>query len=151
MPTLIRYLTAGLLVAGCATLGACAPARPAPEQGSERGAERQFSAEEKAIARSLSLGAVALKEEITPAYRAALCELTLASVQEQIATSGMLTDEQQRAFSQAQAMYRQRAKIGLSQDQAREVRAQVVRDFPDPSARARFVVECLRELAEPAT
>ena len=60
---------------------------------------------------------------------------------------GALSDEQLKAFAQAQSLYDQRARAGASAEDAQLTRDEVETAYPDESDRARFAIGCLQDLA----
>lgn len=133
----------GLLLA----LSACSAVSDV-QQKQERSVKRyDFSEEDKRIARALSIGSEVHKSNAPPQYEAALCNLALATIAEQLRNSDLLSAQQLKAFEQAQSVYRRRAAAGLSPEEREKTRNDVEAAYPDHSDRARFAMGCLRELA----
>lgn len=105
-----------------------------------------FSSEDKRVANLLSIGQSNSDAEATPQYRATLCSLALAVINERVQASGALSEEQQRAFSEAQALFQRRATAGLSLEESGRTRKQIEERYPEPTDRARFAIGCLRDL-----
>lgn len=127
-------------------LGACS-ASNAPSGSADTTPRRNFSAEDKRVARVLSIGGEDRSADVSPQYRAALCSLALESVQDRMQGGGLLTNEQQRIFAQAQSLYKQRATIDLSPEEQEQTLSEVETAYPNQSDRVRFAIGCLRELA----
>lgn len=132
-----------------ALLSACSGTE-APADKPEMQQQEAFTAEDVRVARALSISGETVKVDGSPQYRAALCSLGLEAIEDRILSGNMLTREQQRAFAQAQSVYRQRAAAGLDQEGQEKVLADVVSAYPNQGDRARFVAGCLRDLAGPA-
>lgn len=130
-------------------LNACSGAEE-PADKPEVQQQEAVTAEDIRVARSLSISGETVKVDGSPQYRAALCSLGLEAIQDRILSGNMLTREQQRAFAQAQSVYKERAAAGLDQEGQERVLADVVSAYPNQVDRARFVAGCLRDLAGPA-
>lgn len=108
--------------------------------------DKSFSDEDKRIARALSLGDAGNVGTGTPQYQATLCLLALNSIEDRLLESGILTVEQQRAFSKARDLYGRRSKTGVSKDAQEKNLRDVEAAYPDAANRARFAIGCLRDL-----
>jgi hypothetical protein len=125
-------------------VGACS-SNEAPEEKTETSQQRTFTEEDKRIARLLTVGSDEIDESASPQYRATLCSLALQAIEERM--RGALSDEQRQAFAQAQSLYDQRARAGISAEDAQLTRDEVETAYPDESDRARFAIGCLQDLA----
>lgn len=126
------------------SVGGCSSNEDRAEKA-ETSQQQTFSEEDKRIAGLLSVGSVDIDESASPQYRAALCSLALAAIEERM--RGALSEEQRQAFAQAQSLYAQRARAGMSAEEERSMRDEIETAYPDESDRARFAITCLQELA----
>ena len=111
----------------------------------ETSQRQTFTEEDKRVARLLSVGNDEIDESASPQYRATLCSLAFQAIEERM--RGALSDEQRQAFAQAQSLYDQRARAGISEEDAQLTRDEVETAYPDESDRARFAIGCLQDLA----
>lgn len=127
---------------------ACAPPSDGDRNlGQRQGEEKVFTEEEQRIARTLSIGEQVSDAEASPREESILCDLALTSIEERMQNSGVLSVEQRKAFASAQAYYRRRAASNISATELHNVRKDVEASYPEPSDRARFAMECLRDLS----
>lgn len=105
-----------------------------------------FGPEERQVARRLSIGSQNLDSNSSVQYQAALCSLALSSIQTRLREGGLLSAEEQRAFAQAQSLYRQRAAVGISDEQREKILTDIKVAYPNQSDLARFAIGCLRDL-----
>ena len=124
-------------------LGACS-ADSTPVEKTDVPQQPVFSEEDRRVARALSVGSNDLSPSLSPQFRAALCSLALEAIEERL--QGSLSEEQRQAFAQAQSLYRQRARAGVSQEERRSTLSEVEASYPEQSERARFAISCLQEL-----
>lgn len=125
-------------------LSACS-AGNSPTEEHEVSQQKTFSAEDKRIASALSIGNDEISSTVSPQYRATVCSLSLQAIEERMRST--LSDEQRQAFAEAQALYDQRAAVGLSQDDRERTVEEVEAAYPNPIDRARFALGCLQDLA----
>ena len=125
-------------------VGACSSSE-APEEKTETSQQRTFTEEDKRIGRLLTVGSDEIDESASPQYRATLCSLALQAIEGRM--RGALSDEQLKAFAQAQSLYDQPARAGASAEDAQLTRDEVETAYPDESDRARFAIGCLQDLA----
>lgn len=130
-----------------ATLLALTGCSAAREPAADQPPQKEFSAEDKRIARRLSLGGGETREASSPRFYATLCTLALDSIAERIQDGGMLSGEQSRAFAQAHALWARRAAEGAAPAEREAARKEVEEAYPEPASRARFAIGCLRDLA----
>jgi hypothetical protein len=109
--------------------------------------QRAFAPEDKRVARVLSIGGQESTVNDSPQYGATLCKLALETIESRMNGGGILTDEQQRIFAQAQSLYRQRASAGVSRETQEQTQNEVETAYPNEGDRARFAIGCLRDLA----
>ena len=135
-----------LQLAGTAiALTACSVSDSQQEQ--EQSLTRQeFTAEDKRVARVLSIRDQTASRGATPQYTAALCSLALAVIGDRLAESDLLSSQQTEGLKQAQDLYRRRATAGLSDQERKKMRSDIEAAHPEPSDRARFAIGCLRDL-----
>lgn len=107
----------------------------------------EFSAEDKRVARVLSLGNEIARDNSTPQYKAVLCTLALAEIKDRMGESNLMSSQQSEAFAKVQNVYRRRASVGLSGQEREKLRSDVEADHPEQRERARFAIGCLRDLA----
>ena len=116
----------------------------------ESAAARQYSARDKQIAQSLSLGSRSLLDSAqTPYDRAVLCKVSVDSVAPQL--SAMLDSRQTATVDAARKVIDQRlratafAASKTNDDVARDINKQ--RENIEAGVAARFAIACLRDLA----
>lgn len=139
-----RAIVFAFVVSGL--LGGCSSSDPRPSNGYEVSAPQAFTEDDKRVARALSISSDDSQANVTPQYRAALCVLALKSIGELMNGGNLLSDEQQRAFTQAQSIYSRRASSGLSQIERERTFDDVEAANPNQRDRARFAIGCLRDL-----
>lgn len=125
-------------------VGACS-SNEAPTKNTKTSQQQTFTDEDKRIARLLSVGSDDIDESASPQYRATLCSLALQAIEERML--GVLSDEQRQAFAQAQSLYDQRARTGMSAPDQEQTRDEIETAYPDDSDRVRFAIGCLQDLA----
>lgn len=109
-------------------------------------AQRVYGEEDKRVAKALSIGGDDTPKDESPQYRAMLCNLALSSIKDRMFGSGVLSEQQQRAFSQAHALYLRKAEEGLSKAELHQNRISVQTTYPEGVDRARIAIGCLRDL-----
>ena len=130
-----------------ALVGACSPVSDQAERD-ELPLRTKFSDEDRRIARTLSVGSNSIRGDASPQYRAMVCNLALATIADRMRVSGVLTQEQQKAFAQAQSLYRRRSEAGLSMEERDQLQSDVEATYPNDSDRAKSAIECLRDMGE---
>lgn len=139
-------LTASALVF-LVSIAACSSPDETSETRMTRKDSETFSAEDRRVAKALSLGGYELRASGNTYDKAVLCNVSLQALADRMRESGLLSAEQQRAFSQAQGVYTLRAgSTGKSASQIAQDRREVEAAYPDMNARARIAIGCLREL-----
>lgn len=117
-----------------------------PNSGHQVREFETFGPDDKRAAQMLSIGRQDKHGNASPQYQAALCSLALASIKDRLREGGLLTGEQQRAFSKAQILYNKRAAKGISEEESEINLTDVEAAYPNDSDRARFAIGCLRDL-----
>lgn len=141
LPTLLLpALVVGLTACGSGGEGST-PAGTSPAS------RPTFSAEDRRIAQSLSIGRADLPANASARDQALLCELALETLQDRLLSSNVLNAAQRQAFSRALREYSERAASGLTKAQLDEARQNAARAHPEHSERARAAIGCLRSLA----
>ena len=137
----MRYIRGFSLIA-LGVLGACSSDSTPVENIEDQ--QQVFSEDDRRVARALSVGTNDLNTSLSPQFRATLCSLALEAIEERM--QGALSEAQQQAFAQAQSLYRQRARAGVSQEERRTTLSEAEASYPDQSERARFAISCLQDL-----
>lgn len=135
-----------ILAASLPALVSCAVSGDPPNQKDTERERKEFSSEDKRIARALSIGGDELIDSQDAAYKSRLCSMALEAIEDQMESSRLLNREQQETFASVRRMYSERASKGLSSEEQVEMRRRIEGQYPEVSDRARFVVGCLREL-----
>jgi len=124
-------------------VGACS-SNEVPAEETETSQQQIFNDEDKRVARLLSVGREEIDKSASPEYRATLCSLALQAIEARM--RGALSDEQRQAFAQAQSVYGQRARTGISAEEQKQTRDEIETAYPDESDRVRFAIGCLQDL-----
>ena len=135
-----------LSLAAFGLLSACSADKTSKANGDMLNGQA-FTAADKRVARTLSIGGEDSIPNASPQYRAALCSLALESIADRMRGGAILTDEQQRAFAQAQSLYTRRAAAGVSREEREQLLSDVEVSYPNQSDRAKFAIRCLRDLS----
>ena len=129
------------------SLGACSGKADVASEQSGAGNQRVFSADDKRIARLLSIGETGVKAGGSPQDQALLCDIALQSIADRLRQSGALSAVQMGAFDKAQSLYRTRAAAGRTPAQLASARSAMETAHPEASERARLAIGCLRDLS----
>ncbi|MCV0383296.1 MAG: hypothetical protein K5799_07525 [Erythrobacter sp.] len=114
-------------------------------------ADQAFSAEQRRIAATLSIGNdPTLNGSDDPYDRAIACDIGISALERQLTSNGLLNQEQISALgridrnfnSQIAALGRERSK---SSEQIAEDRARKLEALPDTSSRMRVAMGCIRD------
>ena len=135
-----------LLAVALLALSSCSDLSTDADHRKTTDSQLNFSAEEKRIARRLSIRNDVIQDDTTAQFQAERCRLSLATIQVQMQNSGMLSAEQQRVFKQAQNLYRRRAEAELSSEEYEKTLADVKAKYPELSDRVPLAIACLRNL-----
>lgn len=134
-------------------LASCGESPKADPVGEEHPG-RQFSAQDKAIARALSLGSRSkIQEESTPYDQAVACRVAIESIGERLRQLDTVTSDQIRAVDQAEALYDRRIQVLASAadksngDISADIQARAEVDT-DQGAQALRAIDCLRNLEQ---
>lgn len=143
-PGRVAWCCAFVLCVAC-----CSGVREDPSRQAEQEAAspQTFSAEDKLVARSLSINIVSEQTATSPEQRALVCEMALASLGAKLRSTGVLLDAHQQALARASEHYRKQARAGGSDSEISERRNDLEAQYPAESERARLAISCLRELA----
>lgn len=135
------------MLATLIAVSACSNAPDMVEKPQQDARSASFTAEDKRIARKLSIGTASLAEA-SVGGRAVLCGLGLEAIDSRLRSSGALSAQQGQAFDRAREIYRRRAVAGYpSAADVAEARRRAELDYPTAADRARLAIACLRELA----
>lgn len=126
-------------------MGACSSA-DVPKANGDMSYQKEFTADDKRVAKVLSIGGEDSIPDASPQYRATLCSLALESIADRMLGEGILTNEQQEAFTSAQSLYSRRAAANASVEERAQLVSDVETSYPNRSERARFAIGCLRDL-----
>lgn len=141
-----RALPLAALVCSLVALAACSSEADETNRANPVTAPPVFSPEERRIAQALSLGVRDIGGSVSSQDKALLCSLSLDALASRLEGSDVLTSEQQRAFAQAEAIFRRRGTTGRSPDAIRAARAALEEGYPEVSTRSRIALGCLRDL-----
>lgn len=141
-PNAVRFLVfVVFLTAGCSQNGEDPRAKDKPT------VIRSFSAEDKRIAKKLSVGAVAEVKSDNKAFDAIACQSALATLEEISSRSNLLSPEQSKAFELARAAYKRRElAAAVSPEERAKVVGEVELAYPDEGNQVRLAMSCLRAL-----
>lgn len=135
------------MMATLLALPACSNDSDTAAKPRQNARSNSFTAEDKRIARRLSIGTASLAEA-SVGGRAVLCGLGLEAIDSRLKSSGALSPQQGQAFDRAREIYRRRAIAGYpSAADVAEARRRAELDYPTTGDRARLAITCLRDLA----
>lgn len=134
-------------IASAVALSSCAPSSPAHKVAEKTAPQATFSAEDRRIARALTVGAADVGAQATPRVYEMTCVLALDTVEGILDNRGLVTAEQDAVFKRAREVYWRRATTKLPQQDVAKLQSDVEARNPEPEGRARLAVGCLRELA----
>lgn len=120
-----------------------------PEESTEETApipSKQFSSEDRKIAKLLSPGSDKINSVTDPYQRALLCQLSVRALGQQLNERGVIIDEQEQALEQIGRVYAQRVSAsGKSRAQIDQDRAAMQETLPESRELARIGIGCMRE------
>lgn len=141
----IFSLSTTALAALCILAG-CTPSADEDRARQDTSAQRTFSAEERRIARALSLGGDEVRDRSSPQSYAMLCSIALEAIGARLESGNLLSAEQRQAFTAARRMYSERATAGISRQEQDALRREVEAAYPETGDRARLGIGCVRSL-----
>lgn len=147
----VRGLVQSTLVLVAVALSSCAPDGSALP-GRVSTSSRQFSAEDKVIARSLSLGnAPTVGDDASPYIEALTCSIALESMSERFFQAGK-GESHRAAMGQAEGIYSRRVAqlahgLGKTPEETGNDRKKRADDVPELRDRGLLAIRCLHKLA----
>lgn len=107
-----------------------------------------FTAEDKRIAKRLSVSEGANQGGESPQRRALACSVAIATLEERVGTTDIFTQDQRATLTRLKDTFYRRATVNLSQDQISILRREVDEVYSDQSAKARLAIGCIRDFKE---
>lgn len=135
-------------------LMSCSGATGEDRSTESRTQAREFSQEDKAAARALSIGnASAIEEAASPYAQALLCRNAIEKLAAQFRQTEGLSDEQIQGIEQVQALYDRRVRLlsgpeSKSSENLSHDLDQPTADNSESKTNGRVAIACLRQLQE---